>query len=316
MTGFAAITLAIFSAAAMMFASRLALRHAIELSALLQVPPFVIGFTLLAVGTDLPEIVSCLAAASMGQGDFVVGDAIGSVFTQATFVLGLFPLIAASVLPVSRRDVVLLPGLTAVALLLGLWIIGDGWLSRTDAMLLLAAWAGGVGLVWRFGRAVVVESPLKRGGGQAVARHALVALAGLAAVGGAAMLLVKAIEVISVTFGVPAYLVSFFGASVGTSLPELAVELTALRRRQSALALGDVLGSCFVDATLSLGIGPLLFPVAVSAAYATGGGLLAIAAMLLIMLLLGLRRRHDVVSAIALLAAYVLAYLLLLPRII
>lgn len=62
-------------------------------------------------------------------------------------------------------------------------------------------------------------------------------------------------------------------------MPELAVEITALRRGQKAMALGDVLGSCFIDASLSLGIGPLLFPISVSAAYALKGS--AVAAYLL-----------------------------------
>jgi len=308
-----AVLLAGLTAAVMMVASRYSLRHAIGLSAVLKVPPFVIGFTLLAVGTDIPEIVSCLVAASMGQGDFVVGDAIGSVFTQGTFVLGLFPLIAASALPVTRRDALLLPGLTVAALLLGLWIVGDSSISRPDAMLLLAVWAAGSALVWNFGKAVVGPRATvdER---RAAAVHALFALLGLAIVGGAAMFFVKAVTAISDHLGVPAYLVSFFGASVGTSLPELVVELTALRRKQNAMALGDVLGSCFVDASLSMGVGPLFFPVVVSGGYAVRGGLLAAGAMVLIALLVGLRRRHDLASGAALIAAYLLAYLALLPR--
>ncbi len=63
-----------------------------------------LGFVRLAVAADLPETLTRIAAAPMGQGDFVVGGAVGSVFTQASFVLGLFPLIASVALPVARRS--------------------------------------------------------------------------------------------------------------------------------------------------------------------------------------------------------------------
>ena len=56
--------------------------------------------------------------------------------------------------------------------------------------------------------------------------------------------------------GVPEFVLAFFGASLGTSAPEIAVDLTALARGAPQIALGDALGSSLVDATLSIGIGP------------------------------------------------------------
>ena len=67
---------------------------------------------------------------------------------------------------------------------------------------------------------------------------------------------------------VPEYLMAFLLASLGTSLPELMVDVTAVRRRQYDLAVGDALGSSFVDSTLSLGIGPLIAPIAVTSSIA------------------------------------------------
>jgi cation:H+ antiporter len=310
MTGGSAVLLVILSTSVLVAASRFSLGRAVALARLLNVPPFVLGFVLLAVGTDLPEIVSCIAAASMEQGDFVVGDAVGSVFTQGTFVLGLFPLVASAAFPVARRDVVLLPALSVAALLLGAGLMRDGEVSRVDALMLISVWLAGTVTVWRFRRAADPPERDDRRLKPAM-QQALWVLAGLAAVGVAAHSFVYSVTVISKIFSAPVYLLSFFGASLGTSLPELAVEITALRRGQRAMALGDVLGSCFVDASLSLGIGPLLFPVAVSAAYALKGSAVAAAAMLLIAGLLGLRRRHDLGSGLVLMAAYLLAYRLL-----
>ncbi len=311
MAGAGPIVLAVFSAIVMMAASRMALRHAVALSTRLAVPPFVIGITLLAVGTDIPEITSCIVAAYFGHGDFVLGDAIGSVFTQSSFVLGAFPLIAGSAFAVSRREVLLLPALTVAGLLLGLWVIQDGFMSRVDAALMLLAWIAATALVWNL-RETLPDIPPRAVEPGGAAYHAILSLVALAVVGAASVLLVRSVVQISASFGVPQYVISFFGASVGTSLPELVVEWTAIRRRLREMALGDVLGSCLVDGTLSIGIGPLLFPVAVSSALATRGAWLAIAAMLLVALLLGTRRRHDFWSGALLLGAYVAGYVFLL----
>jgi cation:H+ antiporter len=113
---------------------------------------------------------------------------------------------------------------------------------------------------------------------------------------------------------VPEYILSFFGASVGTSLPELTVEFTALRRGHREIAMGDVLGS-LVDASLSVAVGPLLFPTLVTAGLAIRGTMIAALTMLLVGLLLGYRGQHDRVTGVALLMTYLGAYLFFLaPR--
>jgi cation:H+ antiporter len=123
---------------------------------------------------------------------------------------------------------------------------------------------------------------------------------------------VRAVVAISADLGVPEYALSFFGASIGTSLPELAVEFTALRRGARELALGDVLGSCMVDASLSIAAGPLLFPTAVTEIIAVRGGIIAVLGMVAVGAILGMRGIHDRVSGLVLLSAYLLAYLFLL----
>jgi cation:H+ antiporter len=307
MSGSVAIVLAVLSATAMMAASRFALHHAVALSTKLDVPPFLVGISLLAVGTDIPEITSCLVAASMGQGDFVVGDAIGSVFTMATLVLGAFPLIAVGSFAVSRREVLPIAGLTVAVLLLGIWTVRDGNISRPDGALMVVVWIAATAIIWNL-RETMPDIPPRVVEPRGVLWHGLLSLLGLAVVGGAAIILVRSVVALSEILGIPQYVISFFGASVGTSLPELVVEYTALRRRLRELALGDVLGSCLVDSSLSIGIGPLLFPVALSPELALRGGTLAVASMLLVAALLGIRRRHDYLSGLALTVAYLLGY--------
>lgn len=100
-------------------------------------------------------------------------------------------------------------------------------------------------------------------------------------------------------------------ASVGTSLPELVVEITAARKQQWQLAIGDALGSSFVDSTLSLAAGPLVTPIAISSQLAVLGSLLAAAALGLSMVILTGRKAHDWRSGVGLIIIFVLVYVLL-----
>ena len=90
------------------------------------------------------------------------------------------------------------------------------------------------------------------------------------------------------------------------------VVVTALRRGERDIALGDAFGASLVDSTLSIGAGPALFPVAVSADLATNGALLALVAVAVVTLMLAVRRRHDRRSGAVAIAVYAGLYLLLL----
>ncbi|HIE21342.1 MAG TPA: sodium:calcium antiporter, partial [Acidimicrobiia bacterium] len=121
------------------YASRYSVSHATELAAGLRISPFVIGITLVAMGTDLPEIANSIAASFTGRGDINVGDSIGSATVQSTLILGLLPLAAGS-FPVARRRVTRIGIATVAALLLGAALMVDGDLSRLDAAILVGGW--------------------------------------------------------------------------------------------------------------------------------------------------------------------------------
>ena len=93
--------------------------------------------------------------------------------------------------------------------------------------------------------------------------------------------------------------------------PEIAVDLTALTRGAPAIALGDALGSSLIDATLSIGAGPLVAPAEVTPRLAVVGSLYALVAVAAVGTILVLRRRHDRMSAAACFLLYALAYAVL-----
>ena len=142
--------------------------------------------------------------------------------------------------------------------------------------------------------------------------QALVALGALALVGGGATLAVYSLVRLANSVGVPEFLLAFFGASVGTSFPEILVDITALRRGAPGIALGDALGSSLVDSTLSIGAGPAVAPADVTTRLAVVGTVYTLAAVAAVGTLLTVRRRHDRASAAVLIGLYALSYAVLL----
>jgi cation:H+ antiporter len=297
------IVLLFIGLAAALAASEIAVSYTRALAAGLGAPPFVVGVVLVGVGTDLPEIANSISSHIQDEGDVNVGDSIGSTLTQTTFVLGLFPLVAGT-LAISRRQV----GLISLLTICGL---GITTLFVLDGLLLIAAWAV----------ATVVTTRLLSGGAHddpPKVRHdgklsqVLVALGALGLVGGGATVAVYSLVRLANAVGVPEFVLAFFGASVGTSLPEILVDITALRRGAPGIALGDALGSSLVDSTLSIGAGPAVAPADVTARLAVVGSVYTLGAVAAVGAMLVLRRRHDRASAALLFGLYALSYAVLL----
>ena len=293
-----------------LLASDRAVGYTRALAVRLGAPAFVVGVVLVAVGTDLPEIANSIAAHAQGEGDINVGDSVGSALTQYTLVLGLFPFVIASI-AISRRQVGLVSLLTMSGLALTTWFVSDGWLGRMDGALLVLAWALFTFAVVRALPGHVPDDPPAVRYDGRLAQVGIVLLA-LGLVGFGATVAVRSLIRMAELAGVPEFIIAFFGASLGTSAPEIVVDITALLRGAPAIALGDALGSSLIDATLSVGVGPLLFPAEVTPRLAVVGSLYALAAVAAVGVLLGLRRRHDRRSAVVLLGLYALAYAVLI----
>jgi cation:H+ antiporter len=287
------------------FASQRALRSAIALSQELGLSRFVIGMTVVAVGTDLPEIANSIVASGTGHGDLNVGDSVGSSVTQMTLVLGLLCL--SGRLQGEKRFVLVAGSSTVAMLALGTVLVSDEYLSRTDGLTLVGGWT--LGTLYIASKTELVQ--VSAMGDRAAWRTSLALLGSLAVVGGGAFVAVESFVDIADRFGLPEYITSFFVLSLGTSLPELVVDANALRRGESSLALGDLLGSSFVDATLSLGIGPTLFPASLSES-AVRGGLVATGVVAVCIAMLARSEIYRRSTGVSLLLLYGLVYVSLL----
>jgi len=285
----AGLVLGVAAAAA---GSRRAVGAALEMSESLGISTGLVGLSIMAVGTDLPEIANSIIASLTGHGDVAVGDGTGSALTQITLILALLILAAGLSVDMRRNEskVAVPAGLITVCALVVLAImLSDGTLSRADGVILVAAWI--VSLVWMGRRDRQADAIPRIPDGQ-IGGAILRTLLWLSVVAVAATVIVRSFIEITDSLGVPEFVASSIVLALGTSLPELVVDWTAVRRGAAALAIGDLFGSSLVDSTLSVGIGPIFRPTVVSTEAMTGTIVIAIgvAAATLVVAFVGSRR--------------------------
>ncbi len=231
----------------------------------LKLPPLLIGMVVVGFGTSAPEmVVSCIAAAQNSAG-IALGNAYGSNITNIALILGL----AAAISPIPVHSHILrkeLPILTAVTLLTAILLL-DGVISRLDAVLLLGifsllmAWTIWQGMRRRddsFGVEVDRElqspsMPLKR--------SLVWVVIGLMLLVAASRLLVWGAVEIATSLGISDLIVGLTIIAVGTSLPELASSVVAVRKNQHEIALGNILGSNLFNTLAVIGVAGLIAPL-------------------------------------------------------
>jgi cation:H+ antiporter len=293
----------------MTYSSDKAVKHAVHFASAIGISPFLVGLIVVSLGTDFPEIINSIISSSMGHGNLNVGDSLGSILTQFTLVLGLLLLIGGS-LKVKKREVVASGMCLLLSLIVVFSTLEKGYVTRLNAFFLIGSWPMYLVLIHFLIRdnsndEVNLDHP-----GKNHFHYAIVAIVGFIGVAIGSYMVIQAIISMSNMFGVPELILGFFLASIGTSLPELVVTLTAIRRKQYEVSIGNIIGSCIVDATVSIGIGLLLFPQTISADLSSITALITMGTSAVVILLLSLRERVDRKIGGFFIALYLLAFLI------
>jgi cation:H+ antiporter len=288
------------------YSSEKAVKHSVSMASAWGISPLMIGLVVVSLGTDLPEIVNSITSSAMGHGDINVGDSFGSVLVQITLILGLVALLGGA-FKVKRNEIAVVGSCELLALIASVSMVEKGYISRMNAVFLVASFP----LLMLIIRNIMKNEYVRAQGGTKLFRHFTIAIIGFVGVAIGAYVVVNSVVALSAEAHIPEYLISFFVVAIGTSLPELAVDLTAVRRKQYEIAIGDAIGSCIIDAGLSIGIGPLFFPVTVSARLAETTGLYALFASIVVLLVLAVRQKLDRKAGVFFIILYGLSYSIL-----
>jgi cation:H+ antiporter len=306
-----AIPVLIAALCLMIFSAKKVVDHSVVIAAAFKIPPLIIGLVFISLGTDLPEIVNSIISSSLGHIDINIGDSIGSVLIQLTLVFGLFTLIGGAK-KIHRKEVVVIGACLLLALGIFFNILQDGILSRLDASTIVISWLlFTIITIVAIGKEDIVL-PLVAKPSAKKWIHILIVLFGLIGVGVGSFFTVESTISLATSLKIPEFFISFFVVGLGTSLPELVVDLTAIRKKQFDIAIGDVLGSCLIDATISVGIGPLLFNQKFSVNLANRSIIYTIAVAIAIISLIVIRGKVDRKFGILLIILYAVSFLVIL----
>ena len=233
---------------------------AVALAVRMGVPQIVIGLTIVAIGTSMPEFFVSLTSAIKGNSDMAVGNIVGSNIFNALLIVGLAAIVSPMVILRStvKKDIPF--ALFASVLLLLLCL--DSSISRIDAALLLAVFALFMYVTLKnSGKDSSEEpsgkvlSPLKAG---------LYVAIGLACLIFGSDLFVNNASEMARTLGVSEAVIGLTIVAGGTSMPELATSVVAARKGNSGIAIGNVLGSNVLNILFILGFTGIVRPIAMA----------------------------------------------------
>lgn len=241
----------------------------------LKVPTIIIGLTIVAMGTSLPETAVSVTASMVQNNELAVSNVVGSNIFNLMFVIGvcsmLTPIMVQNVTLI--RDIPLSFGCALLLLVLGILGIGDKTgmtLGHIDGIVFLIIFA-----VYIF---TMVQSAMKaRAAGQKVeiegveacetkelsyAKSILFLIVGAGAIAFGGDLTVDTASRIAIELGMSQTLVGLTIVSIGTSLPELVTSIVAARKNEVDMAIGNAVGSNIFNILMVLGISATISPVA------------------------------------------------------
>ena len=284
---------------------------------------FVIGLTIVAIGTSAPEMVVSFISAIENNSDLAVGNIIGSNIFNTALILGLSAIIA----PVAitrgnlRRDIPVNIGITALLIILGLkktlFGIGEDGLSRVEGIVFLAlfAWYMISSFVQDKDILVVEEEVASDAKPKPLAAAILYLIAGILALVYGGRLFVDHAQVIARMAGLSDKFIAITVLAAGTSLPELATSCIAAAKGKGQLALGNVLGSNVFNILLILGGSAVINPLSMgNITYIDYTAVFMCAMSLVLFSWTGTRNRIDRLEGVVLVLIQVLyfAYLFLM----
>ena len=226
---------------------------------------FIIGVTIVGIGTSAPEMVVSFISAFQGKAEMAIGNIVGSNIFNTAMILGITAMISPLVITKSnlKKDIPLNILVTVLLIALGMNFtligLGKDQLSRIDGIILLGIFAWYLWSSFRSDSADDEEdSEIKN---YSIGLSALMIVGGLAGLICGGKLFVNAATEIAKIFGVSDKFIAITVMAAGTSMPELATCVVAALKGRGQLALGNILGSNISNILLILGGSALISPL-------------------------------------------------------
>ena len=251
--------------AALVYGADFVIKESERIALHFDISHFVIGATLVAFGTSLPEMAASMMASYRGTSDMAVANVVGSVIFNITLVLGTVFLIAKTINP--ERDLfakdsawILIP------VIIFMVMIQDGEIGRFDGLLFLSLMVAYLVFLFTSAKEDLegeLDEELGKEGFNWGKTTALL-IVGFALTIGGAHFVIESGSTIARAFGVSEWLIGLFMIALGTSLPELVVSIVAIRKGNADMSIGNIIGSNVANFSMVLGAASLVSPLTIA----------------------------------------------------
>ena len=214
------------------------------------IPKFVVGATVVSFATTLPELLVSVRAAMNGSAQLAIGNAVGSVTANTTLIMGVSLVAMAGV--VSRKEFSLRGGLFLAAIV-GLTLLSlSGSLPVWSAFILWAIFLTFMASNLIEGKKSATAEASASYDKKEVPSKILFFVVGTLGIVFGAEFLVSSGKTLATEIGISEAIIGFTVIALGTSLPELVTTLTAIRKKENSLSVGNIIGANIIDTTLIL----------------------------------------------------------------
>ncbi|MEA1983030.1 MAG: calcium/sodium antiporter [Campylobacterota bacterium] len=291
-----------FSAmSALIFGADFIIKESERIALHFNISHFVIGATLVAFGTSLPEMAASMMAASHGKSDMAVANVVGSVIFNITLVLGMVFMIAKSMNP--SRDLFLKDSAwVIVPVIIFLVMIQDGKIGRVDGVIFLLIMVSYLIFLFTSSKDDLegeIDEDLTKKFNWAQTIPLLILGFVLTIVG--ANFVVESATNIARSLEVSEWIIGLFLISLGTSLPELVVSLVAIKKGHADMSIGNIIGSNVANFSMVLGASSLIKPLSVNLEASYFDMIIMVSASLILLFILA-NKLYNKVGGIFLLA--------------
>lgn len=265
---------------------------------------FVIGITIVSVGTSIPELATALLSVVRNEPEIVIGNAIGSNIANVLLILGVGSIMLTKDTKFKRGakivDLYVLGIATGLIFLLGL----TGEVSAGMGVLLVATYVGYIVYL------IIHKHELGGVKGKFDWKQLLILVVTSVLIYYSADYAIKAVKIVAPEFGVPPAIVAVSVIALGTSLPELSVTVLALKKKQLDLALGNIIGSNIFNILWVIGIPAIFIAVPYEPLLQSVGGIVLLAATGLL-IFVSIRRHLCKSMGVAMVLAYLIFVILM-----
>ncbi len=252
-----------------------------------QISEVLIGLTIVAIGTSMPELIITISSAQKGATDLIIGNAIGSNLCNLLLIMSVTAILRPIKFDKETKfihlPVALISSLAILALGTGILGSPNNIISRTDGIILVLLYLiyfiyPVISEIRDIDKSMKGKTKIKF---KEILMSIFAILLGIIALKYGGDLVVDTATEIAINYGISERIIGLTIVAIGTALPELITSIMAVIEKDEDLATGNLIGSCILNSFLILGVGAIITPLSMSAEFISNLILLAISIILI-----------------------------------